>query len=50
MGMRVLMGVVPSVITILAFVIYEKGYKLEGTYLEEIMEKVKGNKTEETEE
>ncbi|WP_366482665.1 MFS transporter [Ruminococcus hominis] len=50
MGMRVLMGVVPSVITILAFVIYAKGYKLEGTYLEEIMEKVKGNKTEETEE
>ena len=39
------MGVVPSVITILAFVIYAKGYKLE-----EIMEKIKGNKTEETEE
>ena len=50
MGMRVLMGVVPSVITILAFVIYAKGYKLEGAYLEEIMEKIKGNKTEETEE
>ena len=27
-----------------------KGYKLEGAYLEEIMEKIKGNKTEETEE
>lgn len=50
MGMRVLMGVVPSVITILAFVIYAKGYKLEGAYLEEIMEKIKGNKAKETEE
>lgn len=47
MGMRVLMGVVPSVVTILAFVIYAKGYKLEGAYLEEILEKVKNTKTEE---
>ena len=47
MGMRILMGVVPSVITILAFVIYAKGYKLEGAYLEEILEKVKNVKTEE---
>ena len=47
MGMRILMGVVPSVITILAFVIYAKGYKLEGEYLEEILKKVKNVKTEE---
>ena len=47
MGMRILMGVVPSVITILAFVIYAKGYKLEGAYLEEILKKVKNDKTEE---
>ena len=28
-GMRVLMGVIPAVITVLAFVIYVKGYKLD---------------------
>ena len=44
MGMRVLMGVVPSVITVLAFVIYIKGYKLDGRYLEEITEKLKANR------
>lgn len=41
MGMRVLIGIIPSVITILAFVIYAKGYKLEGEYLESIMKQVK---------
>ena len=41
------MGVVPSVITVLAFVIYAKGYKLEGAYLEEILEKVKKQKSTE---
>ena len=46
-GMRILMGVVPSVITVLAFVIYAKGYKLEGAYLEEILEKVKKQKSTE---
>lgn len=45
MGMRILMGVIPSVITVLAFIIYAKGYKLEGTYLNEILEKVKAGKT-----
>lgn len=44
MGMRILMGVVPSVITVLAFVIYAKGYKLEGSYLEEITKQLKANK------
>ncbi len=44
MGMRVLIGVIPSVITVLAFVIYVKGYKLEGEYLENIMKQVKEKK------
>lgn len=44
-GMRVLMGVIPTVITVLAFVIYAKGYKLEGAYLEEILKKVNESKT-----
>lgn len=47
MGMRILMGVIPSVITVLAFIIYVKGYKLEGAYLNEILEKVKAGKTTE---
>lgn len=44
MGMRILIGVVPSVITVLAFVIYAKGYKLEGAFLEDIMKQVKEKK------
>ena len=48
MGMRVLMGVIPAVITVLAFVIYVKGYKLDGAFLEEILSKV--NKSKKTEE
>lgn len=44
MGMRILMGVVPSVITVLAFVIYVRGYKLEGSYLENITKQLKANK------
>lgn len=44
MGMRVLLGVIPSIITILAFVIYFKGYKLEGSYLESIMKQLKEKK------
>ncbi len=47
MGMRVLIGVVPSVITILAFVIYVKGYKLEGAFMEDIMKQVKEKKENE---
>ena len=38
------MGVVPSVITVLAFVIYVRGYKLEGSYLEEISNQLKAKK------
>lgn len=47
MGMRVLMGVIPTIITVLAFVIYAKGYKLEGAYLEEILKKVNTDKKKE---
>ncbi|MDY6011963.1 MFS transporter [Clostridium sp.] len=39
-GMRVIMIVVPSVITILGFIIYSKGYKLQGEYQEKIMEEL----------
>ena len=46
-GMRILMGVVPSVITVLAFVIYVRGYKLEGGYLESITAQLKANKVNE---
>ena len=34
------MIVVPSVITILGFIIYSKGYKLQGEYQEKIMEEL----------
>ena len=44
MGMRILMGVVPSVITVLAFVIYAKGYKLEGSFLENITQQLRAKK------
>lgn len=47
MGMRILIGVVPSIITILAFVIYAKGYKLEGAYLENIMKQLEEKKENE---
>ena len=38
------MGVIPTVITVLAFVIYAKGYKLDGAFLEEILKKVNESK------
>ena len=41
MGMRILMGVVPSIVTILAFVIYVKGYKLDGKTMEDISRQLK---------
>ena len=47
MGMRILMGVIPSIVTVLAFVIYVKGYKLEGSYLESITEQLRTKKVEE---
>lgn len=40
LGMRMLMIVVPSVITILGFIIYSKGYKLHGEYQENIMKEL----------
>ena len=43
-GMRILMGVIPSIVTVLAFVIYVKSYKLEGSYLEEITRQLAANK------
>ena len=46
MGMRILMGVVPSIITVLAYVIYVRGYKLEGSYLESITAQLKSKKVE----
>lgn len=41
LGMRILIGVIPSVITVLAFVIYAMHYKLEGPYLENIMRQLR---------
>ena len=41
MGMRILMGVVPSIVTILAFVIYVKGYKLDSKTMENISRQLK---------
>ncbi len=41
MGMRVLMGVIPSIVTVLAFVIYVKGYKLDGSFMENITKQLK---------
>ena len=47
-GMRMLMIVVPSIITILGFVIYAKGYKLDGEYQEKIMEELNNKKVSES--
>ena len=44
MGMRILMGVIPSVVTVLAFVIYVKGYKLDSSYMEKISQQLKEKK------
>ena len=44
MGMRILMGVIPSIVTVLAFVIYVKGYKLDGSYMENISNQLKAKK------
>ena len=47
MGMRVLMGVVPSIVTVAAFIIYIRGYKLDSSYMEEITKQLKAkNKVE----
>lgn len=39
-GMRILMVAIPSVITLLGFFIYERGYKLQGEYQEKIMQEL----------
>ena len=44
MGMRILMGIIPSIVTVLAFVIYVKGYKLDGSYMENISNQLKAKK------
>ena len=44
LGMRILMGVVPLIITVLAFVIYVRGYKLEGNDLENITAQLKAHR------
>lgn len=44
LGMRILMGVVPSIITVLAFVIYVRSYKLEGSFLENINAQLKASR------
>lgn len=46
-GMRILMIIVPSVITMLGFFIYARGYKLHGEYQEKIVEEL--NKKRENE-
>ena len=48
LGMRILMVAVPSIITLLGFFIYVKGYKLHGEYQEKIMDEL--NKKREAEE
>ncbi len=40
LGMRVIMIAIPSIITILGFIIYCKGYKLHGEYQEKIMDEL----------
>ena len=40
-GMRILMGVIPSIVTVLAFVIYVKGYKLDSKTMEDITRQLK---------
>ena len=47
MGMRVIMGVIPSFVTIMAFVIYARGYKLEGAFLDTVFNAVNGDKNRE---
>ena len=47
MGMRILMGVIPSVVTVVAFVVYVKGYKLDSSRMEEISAQLKAKKVKE---
>lgn len=43
------MGVIPSLVTVLAFVFYIKGYKLEGSYMEQIMQQLKSKREKKVE-
>ena len=47
MGMRILMGVIPSIVTVVAFVVYVKGYKLDSSRMEEISAQLKAKKVKE---
>lgn len=47
LGMRILMIAVPSIITILGFIIYTKGYKLHGEYQEKIVHELSKNRFKE---
>ena len=40
LGLRMLMVVIPAIITLLGFVIYSKGYKLHGEYQENIVKEL----------
>ncbi len=46
MGLRVIMCIIPAIVTVLAFVIYKKGYKLEGELLKKVMASVNNKKAE----
>ena len=46
-GLRMLMVVVPSIITVLGFIVYVKGYKLHGEYQEKIVEELNRNRLNE---
>ena len=48
-GMRILMVAVPSVITLLGFFIYVRGYKLHGEYQEKIMNELNNKRESELE-
>lgn len=44
MGMRVIMIVIPAFLSILCFVIYKRGYRLDEKYYQQIIDKLHGNK------
>lgn len=46
LGMKILMICVPSVITVLSYIIYKKGYKLEGEYQDKIIYELKKRRQE----
>lgn len=48
-GMRILMIGIPSLITIISFIIYKKGYRLNGEYQKEIMDELDKRKASQVE-